>query len=197
LLYFMTIRNILRPIGIIYGLLVYIVCGHLVCLDQEKSGNPGVRVFCLQTEMSKPSKSVRDRIRTSKVTFTSTSFLQTKTNQGCQIYLGTIYQNEGRFVNWPYTIPDGQLIHIPNGRKIDQVSIKYTNTFDCKALKIYPNWDFRFENIPSGNRETSSLLAEKSARDGEGSAADIHCFSAEMYVHRYVCRCSASIHVCT
>jgi hypothetical protein len=101
LLYFMTIRNILRPIGIIYGLLVYIVCGHLVCLDQEKSGNPGVRVFCLQTEMSKPSKSVRDRIRTSKVTFTSTSFLQTKTNQGCQIYLGTIYQNEGRFVNWP------------------------------------------------------------------------------------------------
>jgi hypothetical protein len=46
LVYFMTIWNILWPFGIIlwpFG----IVCGHLVyfsifvCLDQEKSGNPG------------------------------------------------------------------------------------------------------------------------------------------------------------
>jgi hypothetical protein len=30
LLYFMTIWNIFRPFGIIYGLLAYVVCGHLV-----------------------------------------------------------------------------------------------------------------------------------------------------------------------
>jgi hypothetical protein len=37
------------------------------------------------------------------------------------------------------------------GRKIDQISIKYTNFFHCKALQFYPNWDFWLENIPSGN----------------------------------------------
>jgi hypothetical protein len=37
--------NILQPLDIIYSLLVFVVCGHLVCfsvlvcLDQEKSGN--------------------------------------------------------------------------------------------------------------------------------------------------------------
>jgi hypothetical protein len=45
LVYFMTIRNILRPFGIINGRLVYFVFiwyifPNLVCLDQEKSGNP-------------------------------------------------------------------------------------------------------------------------------------------------------------
>jgi hypothetical protein len=50
LLSFMTISNILRPFGIMYGLLVYVVCGHLVyfyvlvCLDREKSGNPGSNI---------------------------------------------------------------------------------------------------------------------------------------------------------
>jgi hypothetical protein len=39
----------------------------------------------------------------------------------------------------------------PNGCKIDQMSIKYTNIFHCKTLKNYPNLDFWFENIPSGN----------------------------------------------
>jgi hypothetical protein len=38
----------LRPLGLIYGHLVYVACGHLVdfpilvCLDQEKSGNPAL-----------------------------------------------------------------------------------------------------------------------------------------------------------
>jgi hypothetical protein len=31
------------------------------------------------------------------------------------------------------------------------MAIKYTITFDFNALKILPNWDFWFENIPSGN----------------------------------------------
>jgi hypothetical protein len=47
LLYFMTIWNILRPFGIIYGILVqFVVVWYilfvLVCLDQDKSGNPSI-----------------------------------------------------------------------------------------------------------------------------------------------------------
>jgi hypothetical protein len=38
--------------------------------------------------------------------------------------------------------------NIQNRRKIDQMVIKYTKT---RHSKIYPNWDFWFENIPSGN----------------------------------------------
>jgi hypothetical protein len=44
--YFITIWNILRPFGIIYGRLVQLaviwyIFPIFVCLDQEKSGNPG------------------------------------------------------------------------------------------------------------------------------------------------------------
>jgi hypothetical protein len=34
---------------------------------------------------------------------------------------------------------------------MDQVSIKYTNIFQCKTLQNFPNLDFWFENKPSGN----------------------------------------------
>jgi hypothetical protein len=38
-----------------------------------------------------------------------------------------------------------------NDHKIFQMAIKYINIFHSKASKIYPNWDFCNENIPSGN----------------------------------------------
>jgi hypothetical protein len=55
-----------------------------------------------------------------------------------------------------------QQYNISNGRKIDQMFIKYTNIFHCKTLQNLPNLDFWFENIPSGNpdphlREFSSM----------------------------------------
>jgi hypothetical protein len=31
------------------------------------------------------------------------------------------------------------------------MAIQYTNLFQYKAAKIYPNWDFCFENVPPGN----------------------------------------------
>jgi hypothetical protein len=46
----MTTWNILRSFGKIYGSLVYVVCGNLayfpnlVCLNREKSGNPGINL---------------------------------------------------------------------------------------------------------------------------------------------------------
>jgi hypothetical protein len=46
-MYFMTIRKILQPFGIIHGRLVKVavilyIFPVLVCLDQEKSSNPGL-----------------------------------------------------------------------------------------------------------------------------------------------------------
>jgi hypothetical protein len=43
--------------------------------------------------------------------------------------------------------------NIPNGRKIDQMPIKYTiyNIFHFKSLQNLSNYDFGFENMPSGN----------------------------------------------
>jgi hypothetical protein len=70
--------------------------------------------------------------------------------QGCQIFLGTIYQNGN-------SIPIDPKIYliatkIPNGRKIDQTTIKYTNNnFHCKTLQNLPKLGFWFEYIQSGN----------------------------------------------
>jgi hypothetical protein len=48
--------------------------------------------------------------------------------------------------------------NVPNGHKIPQISVQYSNwplnilTFsNLRHSKIYPNWDFWFENKPSGN----------------------------------------------
>jgi hypothetical protein len=35
------------------------------------------------------------------------------------------------------------------------MNINYNNIFHSKALQIYPNWDFWFEKMPSGNPATS------------------------------------------
>jgi hypothetical protein len=37
---------------------------------------------------------------------------------------------------------------MPKGRKIDLTATNYANVFHCK---IYPNWDYWFQNMPSGN----------------------------------------------
>jgi hypothetical protein len=57
-LYFITTWNILRPFGIMYCRLVYVVCCHLVffailiCLDQEKSVNPDVQRYSLKWHLN-------------------------------------------------------------------------------------------------------------------------------------------------
>jgi hypothetical protein len=41
---------------------------------------------------------------------------------------------------------------IPDSREIDQMAIKYTNIFRCKALQNLPKLRFfGLKNIPSGN----------------------------------------------
>jgi hypothetical protein len=46
------------------------------------------------------------------------------------------------------------VIKTPKYRKIFPTAINYINIFQSKALKIYPNWNFLFENKPSGNPAT-------------------------------------------
>jgi hypothetical protein len=41
-----------------------------------------------------------------------------------------------------------------------QMDIKYTNNFIARPSKIYPNLDFWFENIPSGNPDTEWVLLQ-------------------------------------
>jgi hypothetical protein len=69
--------------------------------------------------------------------------------QGCQIFLGTAYQNgkiHQRIIKCTketqqYTnVPK----NIPNGHKMYQNSLR-------QALQKYKKWHFRFENLPSGN----------------------------------------------
>jgi hypothetical protein len=57
---------------------------------------------------------------------TRTAFLHTKM-QGCQIYLGKIYQITTKYTK--------RTKNISNGCKIDQMDIKYSNIFHSKALQ--------------------------------------------------------------
>jgi hypothetical protein len=72
-----------------------------------------------------------------------TERLACRPDQGCQIFLGTPYQNgENRYqitinyTKWPQ--------NIPNGCKIDPMAIKYTNIFYCKTLQNLPKLGFLF-----------------------------------------------------
>jgi hypothetical protein len=40
---------------------------------------------------------------------------------------------------------------MPNGLKIIQGAMKHASILIRRPSKIYPIWDFWFENIPSGN----------------------------------------------
>jgi hypothetical protein len=60
--------------------------------------------------------------------------------QGCQIFLGANIEN------------------IPNGNKIYQM---YRHLQLQDPPKFYPNWDFWFENIPSGNPALPAFALNK------------------------------------
>jgi hypothetical protein len=47
------------------------------------------------------------------------------------------------YTKWPQ--------HLPNIRNLNQMALKYTNIFHCKALQNLPKLGFLFENMPSGN----------------------------------------------
>jgi hypothetical protein len=68
--------------------------------------------------------------------------------QGCQIFLGTIYQSGGKSIPNDYKITKSPQ-NLPNGRKIFQMT-RICNSIS-RSSQIYQNWDFWSEKKPSGN----------------------------------------------
>jgi hypothetical protein len=72
--------------------------------------------------------------------------------QGCQIFLGTIYQSGEKYTK--------MAIKLPKVHKIYLMIIKYSKWADYittfsipRSSKIYPNWDFWSEKKSSGNTD--------------------------------------------
>jgi hypothetical protein len=60
-------------------------------------------------------------------------YLHTCQEQGCQIFIGTAYQNGKIYQR--ITKYTKKLNNIPNGHKMDQMDIKFTKVFYAKAFK--------------------------------------------------------------
>jgi hypothetical protein len=52
-------------------------------------------------------------------------------------------------------LPNGHKMYQIGSRNIFQRAREYTNLFHSKALQYNPNWNFWFENVPSGNPVTA------------------------------------------
>jgi hypothetical protein len=61
-------------------------------------------------------------------------------DKGCQIFIDTIHQNGEKLTKLP--------LNQQNGHKIYQLSVIFSIS---RLSKNYQNWNFWFENIPSGN----------------------------------------------
>jgi hypothetical protein len=55
------------------------------------------------------------------------------------------------------------------------MSIKYPKFLNLRPSQIYPNWDFRFENKPSGNPETNRFEEMVSGSNGNKNEDENGC----------------------
>jgi hypothetical protein len=69
--------------------------------------------------------------------------------QGCQIFIGTTYQNRENVPNDRQNIPNGN--KIPNGRKMYHRAANLSILSTSGSSKIFTNWDFWYAIVPSGN----------------------------------------------
>jgi hypothetical protein len=94
----------------------------------------------------------------------ASSFLaQTKPPQGCQISIGETYQNGTKAIKqtkW--------LLNIPT-------------SFVARPSKIYPNLEFWFENMPSGNPEPPVESVQKRPR-----LAELHSSCKNAHAQNFV-----------
>jgi hypothetical protein len=76
-------------------------------------------------------------------------------------------------------LPDKIYKKIPNGRKIDQTAIKYTNIFHCKTLQDLPK--FWIENKSSGNPGLKTECVEDYGYNSASAfaASSTHATNAE------------------
>jgi hypothetical protein len=82
-------------------------------------------------------------------------------DQGWQIFPCKAYQNSKICTKLPQNIPNAHNIYIRYGRTILEIFHQiYVPTFSItRTSKIYPNYYFWSENIPSGNPGLDWLLA--------------------------------------
>jgi hypothetical protein len=74
------------------------------------------------------------------------------TKQGCQMFHGTTYQNQGEYTKLPEKIDQKSITHTKCPQNRPNVQ-KYTNIFQRMIRRNLP----KFENIPSGNPATTSI----------------------------------------
>jgi hypothetical protein len=87
-------------------------------------------------------------------------------NQGCRIFLSAKYQHGGKYTKWPQPLF--------NGRKIDQMVLKYTKIFHCQTIQNIPKlgflvrkqtiWQPWYENVDPqnfGNFESFRLSCQQ------------------------------------
>jgi hypothetical protein len=78
------------------------------------------------------------------------------TLQGCQIFLGTTYPESGILTTYYTKLLPIKYTKWPN---LFPTDIKYTKNYPFQGpFKIYPNWNYWYENKPSGNPGTVSLI---------------------------------------
>jgi hypothetical protein len=61
------------------------------------------------------------------------------------------HTKRGKIYQMTTNIPNGHKLPIPIGRKISKRLQNIPTSSVARPSKIYQNWDFGFENIPSGN----------------------------------------------
>jgi hypothetical protein len=69
--------------------------------------------------------------------------------QGCQIFVNELYQNGGKYTKLPLNDPMAKIY--PMAEIYSKWTQNTPTSFNARHSKIYPNSDFRFENISSGN----------------------------------------------
>jgi hypothetical protein len=75
------------------------------------------------------------------------------------------------------------------------MTIKYTNISVLRPSKIYPKWDFLFENIPSGNQKLNgpeTIFSDMSCQKGRSDKSRVlnfcqTCWSLKLaaYLKKY------------
>jgi hypothetical protein len=73
------------------------------------------------------------------------SFFTTILNQGCQIFLGTTYQNGDKYTK----CTKYKIYHL--AVKETKLPLKIPTSSIARPSKFYPDWGFGIKNIPSTN----------------------------------------------
>jgi hypothetical protein len=63
-------------------------------------------------------------------------------DQGCQIFLDTIYQNWEKYTKWPQHYTNGHKIYVPNGHKIYLLNGRI-RIFQLGIIYVYPHFPFK------------------------------------------------------